>query len=220
MLFGPAGAGKGTQASFISGQYGLLHLSTGDLLRQERKAGSEVGRLADELMSRGELVPDSMVKDLVRREVASAIRAGKGILFDGYPRNLHQLEDLDSILKELNSELGFGISFEVEEARLLERLTARRTCSQCRRPFNLRTKPTKVEGICDDCGGPLVQRKDDQPDVIRKRLRDYQRQCGPLLEELEHRGILKRIHADRAIEAVREELSQMVEKGLDEMAVH
>lgn len=220
MLFGPAGAGKGTQASFLSGRFGLVHLSTGDLLRAERKTGSILGKTADELMNRGEMVPDELVRDLVRAEVARALRSHRGILFDGYPRNIHQLADLEAILKDLDSELGFGISFEVDEARLLDRLTSRRTCTQCRRVYNVRTKPPRSEGVCDDCGGKLMQRKDDQPEVIRKRLHDYQRLTGPLLGELDRRGVLKRLNADHAIEEVRGELLRMIENGLDEVAVH
>ncbi|MBI1783691.1 nucleoside monophosphate kinase [Candidatus Sumerlaeota bacterium] len=211
-FFGPAGAGKGTQAKYVSGRFGLAHLSTGDLLRAERQAGTALGRKTDEIMNRGELVPDEIVRDIVRQHAKKILAAGKGILFDGYPRNMGQLRDLDRILNDLGVRLDLGISLDIHDDRLLRRLTARRVCPnpQCQKVYNLISKPPKVEGICDACGGKLFQRGDDQPDAISKRLQEYHSQTEPMLEALRGQGKLRTVDADLSIEEVRRQLETLI----------
>lgn len=218
-LFGPAGAGKGTQASQLGKRFDLTHLSTGDLLRAERRLGTALGRKADEIINRGELVGDGVVRELVKKETARILATGKGIIYDGYPRNLNQLRDLEGILTELNCDLDLGISLDINDERLLERLSARRVCKNCHRVFNLIFDPPKRKGICDTCGAQLFQRNDDYPDAIAKRLVEYRRQTEPMLDDLRQRGKLKSAYADQSITEVRENLIQMIRDWQDGVSV-
>ena len=213
-LFGPAGAGKGTQARFISARFGLAHLSTGDLLRAERQAGTPLGRKTDEIMNRGELVPDEIVLDIVRKETERILAEGRGIIFDGYPRNLRQMRNLEGILGELGVELDFGVSLDVNDDLLLRRLTARRVCEKCQKVFNLISKPSEVEGVCDSCGGRLFQRGDDEPSAISKRLQEYHEQTEPLLAVLRGKGKLQTVNGDLSIGEVCAELVALMEKQM------
>jgi len=192
VLLGPPGAGKGTQAKRLAAAYELLHLSTGDLLREEVARGSELGREAEGYMKRGELVPDALVGKMLLARLHSQ-QAAAGCAFDGYPRNLEQAGLLDGLLAELNRRVDIALYLNVPDEALLERLTGRRSCPSCGAVYHVVTHPPHVEGVCDTCGGALVQRADDREEVIRERLRVYHQQTAPLLEHYQARGALREV---------------------------
>ena len=217
-LFGAPGSGKGTQAGLLLERFNLLHLSTGDLLRAERKADSPLGRRVSEIMSRGELVSDEIVSEVVQNQVQKAHREGRGVLFDGYPRNLAQLETLEAILNNLKTELHLSISLEIEEQKLIERLTGRRVCEDCQRVYNVVTRPPKQADICDSCGAGLIHRSDDRLEAISIRLKEYHRQTEPMLNELKRQGNLQTVSGDGAIDVVAGTIGRIVESLLPAVA--
>jgi len=187
VLLGPPGAGKGTLAARLVEAFGFVHLSTGDILREEVKKGSELGKLAQGYMERGELVPDEVILGMVRERVDGK---SDGFLFDGFPRTIAQAEGLEEILP-----VHLAIYLELPEEEVVRRLSARRVCKQCGANYNLITQPPKVPGVCDRCGGELYQRPDDNEEVIRNRFRVYTEQSAPLIGYYERKGILVRVDA-------------------------
>jgi len=187
VLLGPPGAGKGTLAARLVEAFGFVHLSTGDILREEVAKGSELGRLAKGYMERGELVPDEVILGMVRERVDGET---DGFLFDGFPRTIAQAEGLEEILP-----VHLVIYLELPEEEVVRRLSARRVCRNCGANYNLITQPPKVPGVCDRCGGELYQRPDDREDVIRNRFRVYLEQSAPLIGYYEGKGILRRVDA-------------------------
>ena len=187
VLLGPPGAGKGTLAARLVEAFGFVHLSTGDILREEVAKGSELGRLAKGYMERGELVPDEVILGMVRERVDGET---DGFLFDGFPRTIAQAEGLEEILP-----VHLVIYLDLPEEEVVRRLSARRVCRKCGANYNLITQPPKVPGVCDRCGGELYQRPDDREDVIRNRFRVYLEQSAPLIGYYEGKGILRRVDA-------------------------
>jgi len=194
VLLGPPGAGKGTLAARLVEAFGFVHLSTGDILREEVKKGSELGKLAQGYMERGELVPDEVILGMVRERVDGK---SDGFLFDGFPRTIAQAEGLEEILP-----VHLAIYLELPEEEVVRRLSARRVCKQCGANYNLITQPPKVPGVCDRCGGELYQRPDDNEEVIRNRFRVYTEQSAPLIDYYERKGILVRVDASLPPEEV------------------
>lgn len=189
ILFGPPGAGKGTQSVEITNQYGIPGISTGDLLRAEVEAKSDLGKEARAFMDRGELVPDSLIIAMIRKRIA-APDCSRGFILDGFPRNVAQAESLDSLLGDVRRVLDAVISIEVDKEALIKRLSNRVSCSQCKEGFNLASKPPQKEGVCDRCGGKLIQRSDDKPETIRNRLTVYENQTAPVIEFYRKKGKL------------------------------
>jgi adenylate kinase len=189
VLLGPPGAGKGTQAAFIVEKYGIPHISTGDILRAAVKAGTELGKLAESYMSKGELVPDEVVIGVAIERLAQPDCA-KGFLLDGFPRTVAQAEALDKELANLNRPLSAVLSLEVEEAEVVRRLSGRRVCSGCGAIYTAADK-----ALCETCSGQLITRADDQPEAIRRRMQVYREQTEPLVNYYAMKGILKRIPA-------------------------
>lgn len=192
VLLGPPGAGKGTQAKRIAAAFEVLHLSTGDLLRDEVARGSDMGKASEAFMKRGELVPDELVGKMLFARLHSQ-SAAAGCTYDGYPRNTEQAILLDGLLAELNRRVDVALYLNVPDADLLARLTGRRSCAACGAVFHVVTAPPKVEGVCDACGAALVQRPDDEEGVIRERLRVYHAQTAPLLKFYADRGALREV---------------------------
>jgi adenylate kinase len=192
---------------------GLTHLSTGDLLREEVKSGSELGVEAKGYMDAGKLVPDQLIIDMVKARITgeatangeSGLLASSGWILDGFPRTLPQAEALDTNLSGDNA-LTHVISFAVPEVALMGRLTGRRTCSKCGAIWHIEHKPTSKEGVCDQCGGELTQRSDDREEAIGKRLEVYRSQTAPLLAYYSDRGVLKEVDANRSPDVVFQEL--------------
>jgi adenylate kinase len=210
VFLGAPGAGKGTQAKMLSSAHGVLHVSSGDMLREHRRAGSELGRRAQEFMDRGELVPDDLIIEMVMARIAEP-DAAEGWILDGFPRTLPQAQSLDRSLHAADSGPG-GLShvvyFDVPHEILVRRLTGRRTCSNgaCGAIWHLEFSPPRADGKCAACGSDLVQRPDDRAEVVERRLAAYRSQTEPLLDYYASRQLLVRLHAAQSPEAVFAEL--------------
>jgi adenylate kinase len=195
ILLGEPGAGKGTYSTELVKKYGIPQISTGDMLRASVKAGTPLGRQAQEFMKKGELVPDTVVIELIRERIKEA-DASKGFILDGFPRTLPQAQSLDKMLQSMNISLSAILKIEVSKPILLKRLTGRRVCKGCGATYNIDTMRPQKEGICDKCGKELVQRPDDMPETIENRLTVYQKDTAPLIEFYEKKGLLKRVQCE------------------------
>jgi len=201
IFLGPPGAGKGTQARLVAEQFRVPHLSTGDMLREHVSLGTELGRLAQPIMHRGDLVPDDLILRMVGDRIARPDCAN-GFVFDGFPRTLAQAEALNRILERQDFGPPAVIFFDVADDILMRRLTGRRTCKVGLEIYNIYDRPPKVEGRCDVDGGELIQRDDDRPEVIRERLAAYNRQTRPLVEYYRSQGMLDEVDAAASMAAV------------------
>ena len=195
VLRGAPGAGKGTQGQKLVEEFGIAHISTGDLLRAAVKAQSELGKQAKAYMDAGQLVPDQLVIDLVKERLAQP-DAQKGFMLDGFPRNIAQAETLDGELKDMGVELDAALLVDVPFDVIVNRLSSRRTCRAC--GYTAGPEVT----VCPRCGGEMYQRDDDKPETISKRLDTYQNQTQPLIDYYEGHGILKSVDGNRAVDEV------------------
>ncbi len=209
ILLGPPGAGKGTQAKLISGRRGIPQISTGDILRQAVADGTPLGKEAKGHMDRGALVPDEVVIGLIRDRLAQPDCA-KGYILDGFPRTVAQAQALDAMLGAMGTPLHHVVAVHVEEEALVERLSGRRTCSQCQRPYHVRFNLPKTEGVCDACGGGLLQRDDDREETVRRRLSVYRQQTEPLLAYYKGAGLLKELVGEGKIEEIAEQIDRII----------
>jgi adenylate kinase len=209
ILLGPPGAGKGTQASRLVAERGMVQLSTGDILRAAVKAGTDVGKMADEIMKAGKLFPDELMAQILGEHL-DGVDAAKGVIFDGYPRTARQAELLDELLATRNRTLDYVIELEVDEDALVDRITGRYTCAKCGTGYHDRYAKPKVEGVCDTCGSTEFKRRpDDNAETVRTRMAEYRAKTAPILPIYEARGLLRRIdgmadigHVSAAIEAI------------------
>ncbi len=200
VLLGPPGAGKGTQAQRIAAARGLLHISTGDIFRENVKNGTDLGKLAETYMSKGELVPDAVtIKMLLER--ISRDDAQKGVMFDGFPRNLVQAEALDEALATRGKKIDRAPYIFVRDEELIARLGGRWICRNCGALYHERNDPPKKPGVCDRCGGELYQREDDRPEVVRTRL-EKQKPPAELIEHYRAAGSLREIDGERSLDDV------------------
>jgi adenylate kinase len=206
IIFGPPGAGKGTQASIITKDYNMLHISTGDMLRVAVKEGTELGNLAKSYMDKGELVPDDVVIGIIR-EVIKGTNSINGYLLDGFPRTIPQAEALDRMLNWESLKVDKVVSIEVPDGEIISRIGGRRVCEKCVAMYHKVYDPPKNADICDKCGGSLYQRDDDREDVIRKRLEVYSRQTLPLKAYYRNANILREIDGLGTIDDVRGRIS-------------
>lgn len=207
LFLGAPGAGKGTQCKRVAKQLNIPHLSSGDLLREAVKAGTEAGVKAKSFMDQGVLVPDDVLIAMFRDKLSSSDCA-KGFLLDGFPRNLAQAEALDAMLKEIKKDLLCVVDLKVDPSLLTERITGRRVCTNkaCLTPFHIKFQPPAKEGHCDTCGSTLMTRDDDKEELVAKRLTTYNEQTAPLIEYYGKRSILKTINGDGEPEAIFTEL--------------
>jgi adenylate kinase len=196
IFLGPPGSGKGTQAKIIATRSKAKHISTGDILREAAAAGTDLGLKAKKFMDAGELVPDEVLLGIVE-EILSDDETAKSFVLDGFPRTMPQAEGLEKIFRKLNIKLDWAVKLDVPDQAIVERLTARFFCANCKTDFNLRTKPPSQSGVCDKCGGPLVQRNDDRKEVIENRLKVYHDLAAPIEALYKRRGLLKGIPANR-----------------------
>jgi adenylate kinase len=192
VLLGPPGAGKGTQAKRLATRFHMEHISTGDIFRRSVEDGTELGRLAGTYMDAGELVPDDVVVAMV---LSSLERISDGFMLDGFPRTIPQAEALDGGLAVAGRPLHAAVALMIDDEVAVKRIAGRRTCANCQTPYNVVFDPPKVEGVCDRCGGPLVQRPDDAEDVVRRRLEVYNESTAPLLKYYSERGLLREVDA-------------------------
>ena len=205
VIFGPPGAGKGTQAKLLSERLGVPHIATGDMLREAVKAGTRLGGLAKKYMDEGRLVPDEVVIGMVEERLRQP-DCSKGFILDGFPRTIEQAEALDSELEKLGLKLDAVLNLEVGDEEVVKRIALRRTCRSCGAVFHLIFNPPRREGVCDRCGGELYQRDDDREEVVRNRLKVYRQQTKPLLEFYRRRGLLRDVNGERSIEDVFKEI--------------
>jgi adenylate kinase len=208
VFLGAPGAGKGTQAKKVAEAAAIAHISTGDMLRSEVAAGSDLGRAAKAFMDAGKLVPDDLIVRMVQARIAEPDARAAWIL-DGFPRTLPQAEALDRTLTGA-AALTHVIHFVVPEAALIGRLSGRRTCSKCGAIWHVESQPTKRPGVCDLCGGEVVQRSDDRVEAIGKRLEVYKSQTAPLLAYYRDRNVLREIDANRSPAVIHQELLQQM----------
>jgi len=209
IFLGPPGSGKGTQAKVLAGKYGVPHLSTGDMLREHIAKGSPLGLKAKPIMERGELVPDSLVLKMVAERIERP-DCSQGFVFDGFPRTVTQAKYLGELLRQHGFKQPFVIHMVIGNALLIRRLTGRRTCKVGGEIYNVFDRPPKVEGICDNDGGELIQRPDDREEVIRQRLHAYEKLTAPLVSYYRRLGFLHEIDASKSVEEVEQEIMQAV----------
>ncbi len=212
ILIGPPGAGKGTQAESIKAKHPIAHISTGDMLRENVRSGTELGRKARAFMDAGKLVPDDLIIAMMKSRLrADDTRAG--FLLDGFPRTTAQAEALDGLLAEMSIDLDAVILLEVSDDTVVKRLTSRRVCSSCGAIYNLIVSPPKIEGVCDFCSSKVIQRDDDKESVIRNRLAVYHEQTAPLVSYYEARGLLHRVDATSGKDSVLTYVETLKAKG-------
>jgi len=189
IMLGAPGAGKGTQAKKLAEKYSIPHISTGDIFRANIKNGTELGKKAKTYMNVGALVPDDLVVDLVVDRFKDPDCAN-GYVLDGFPRTIPQAEALDAALMEIGETVDFAINVEVPDEKIINRMSGRRTCVGCGATYHIKYNPTKVEGICDNCGEKLILRDDDMPETVKNRLSVYHAQTQPLIDFYNKKDIL------------------------------
>ena len=210
ILMGPPGAGKGTQAANLVKRYGILHISTGDMFREAVKEGTPLGKEAKSYMDAGKLVPDEVTIGIVRERL-SKDDCKKGFILDGFPRTVEQADALNEILADNGLTLTGVLNINVPAADLIERAVGRRICKNCGHSFHVKFNPTKVEGVCDDCGGTTYQRADDSEETMKSRLSVYESSTRPLIEYYKKAGVYKEIDGRQDIAKVEADLAAVLE---------
>lgn len=204
VLLGAPGSGKGTQAARITAEFGIPAISTGDMLRENMRKGTELGLKAKAFMDGGNLVPDDIILEMVGERLKQPDCAN-GFLFDGFPRTIPQAEALEKV-----AALDCALLLDIPDKFIEERMTGRRVCPKCGRTYHVTNIPPKVAGICDDCGTELVQRDDDSPETVRARLRVYHDQTEPLVDFYKGRGILKVVDGRQELDVAAAEISALL----------
>ena len=212
VLLGVPGSGKGTQAHRLKDLYQVVHISTGDILRQAIKDGTELGRKAEKNMNQGQLVPDRIILDLIRDRL-SQDDCNQGFIFDGFPRTIPQANGLDELLNDMLAPLDTVVSLEVQTDPIVERLSARRVCQKCGADFNVISNPPPADMIHPGCGGQIIQRDDDKPETIRNRLEVYRRQTEPLKEYYRYKGCLVEVDGLGTMDEVFDRITKMLPFG-------
>ncbi len=211
-LLGAPGSGKGTQAHRLKNLYQWVHISTGEILRQAIKDGTELGRETESYMNRGQLVPDQIVLDIIRDRL-SKDDCQNGFIFDGFPRTIPQADGLDELLSDMLVPLDMVVSLEVRTEPIVERLSARRVCQNCGMNFNMISNPPPADMVHPGCGGQIVQRDDDKPETIRNRLEVYHRQTEPLKEYYRQKGCLVEVDGLGTMDEVFDRVTKMLHAG-------
>lgn len=210
ILFGPPGAGKGTQAQFIVERLGVPQISTGDMLRAAVKAGTSLGLAAKKIMDAGGLVSDEIVLGLVRERLSDPDCAS-GFILDGFPRTIPQAEALMALLGELGRSIDHVISLDVESREIVARLSGRRACSSCGKGYHVIYDPPRADGVCDVCGADLMQRDDDREETVLNRLSVYESQTSPLKTFFENRGLLRHVAGNGSIQDIQSQICRIVD---------
>ena len=211
ILLGAPGAGKGTVSKLLTAKNGAVQISTGDILRAAVKDGTPLGKEAQGYMTRGDLVPDKLIMDLMAERLQQP-DCEKGFLLDGFPRTIPQAEELREMLNKLGIKLDMAVNIDVAREVVLDRLTTRRTCSNsdCQAIYNVKSSPTKQEGICDKCGSPVIQRDDETEEAISHRLETYNEKTAPLIGFYDNEGLLITVDAtssEAVIAAIEKQLA-------------
>jgi len=209
IMLGAPGAGKGTQAKKIAEKYNIPHISTGDIFRANIKNGTDLGKKAKTFMDQGLLVPDELVVDLVVDRVAQD-DAKNGYVLDGFPRTIPQAEALDKALEAINEKVDYAINVEVPDENIVNRMSGRRACVDCGGTYHIKYAPTKVEDVCDACGGKLILREDDKPETVKNRLKVYHDQTQPLIDYYTKKGILEEVDGTKDMSEVFEAIVKVL----------
>lgn len=211
MFIAPPAAGKGTQAELVVAKYHIPHISTGDILREIAKEDSEIGNYIRETLASGELVKDEITYQLIEKRLKEK-DCKKGFIIDGFPRTLDQAVEYDKILKKLGYEVGNVISIVIDEKTLEKRITGRRVCEECYAVYNINEKSSapQIESICDNCGGKLFQRNDDNLEAFQNRYKMYQEKTEPIIEHYRKQGVLYEVNGNDTIENVFREIDKII----------
>lgn len=210
VMLGAPGAGKGTQAKQIAAKYAIPHISTGDIFRANLKEGTELGKKAKVYMDQGQLVPDSLTLDLIMDRFQKD-DCKNGYVLDGFPRTIPQAEALTKALEANNDKIDFAVNVDVPDENIVNRMSGRRACAKCGGTFHIKFNPTKVEGICDLCGGELYIRDDDKPEIVTKRLVAYHDQTQPLIDYYDKEGILKNVDGTQDVDKVFNDIVALID---------
>lgn len=210
LIIGAPGAGKGTMSDILIKNFDLVHISTGDMLREAVRNETPVGKIAQGYMNAGALVPDEVIHDIIVERL-SKDDLDNGFLFDGYPRTKAQAEDLSEILKQLGKKIDAVINLDIPYEDLIKRITGRRLCPACGEIYNIYFKKPSKEGFCDKCGAELIQRKDDNLESLEVRLSEYHKNTQPLIEYYEEMGLVKNTDASKGVDVVFEEIRSFLE---------
>ena len=215
IMLGAPGTGKGTVAGMLEERLGLKQVSTGDIFRKNIQEGTELGKLADSYMSKGELVPDDVTINIVADRLEKP-DVQKGIILDGFPRTVAQAEALDTILSNKGKKVDMVLNLITPEEEIIERVVSRRVCSnpECKTIYNVIMNPPKQEGICDKCGSHLVQRQDDNEETIKARIRTYMEQTSPLVEYYKTKGVLRTEEVSQRINHLGKDVADEVERDI------
>ena len=211
ILMGPPGAGKGTLAKQLKETFNLVHISTGDMFRDAIKAQTELGNLAASYINRGDLVPDDVTIGLVKERLSQP-DCDAGFLLDGFPRTLPQAEALSEISKQISHPIEVVVNLDCDNDELVRRISGRRVCKNCGAPYHIISMKPKVEGVCDLCGGPLYQRKDDNEEALKVRLSHYVAETKPLFDYYQKLGLLESFNSLVGKEQLLDEVSQFLKK--------
>lgn len=211
ILMGPPGAGKGTLAKQLKEAFNLVHISTGDMFRDAIKAQTELGKLAQSYINDGHLVPDEVTIGLVKERLSQP-DCDAGFLLDGFPRTLPQAEALSEISKQISRPIDTVINLDCDNQELIRRISGRRVCKNCGAPYHIDSMKPKVDGVCDLCGGPLYQRKDDNEEALKVRLGHYVSETKPLLDYYSKLGLLENFNSLTGKEALFDEVSSNLKK--------
>lgn len=209
ILMGPPGAGKGTQAALLASQEAIPHISTGDIFRANMSQGTPLGKLAKQYVDAGKYVPDDVTNGMVKDRLAQD-DCKKGFILDGYPRTLEQAKALGGMLADLGLKLDAVINITVPDELLVDRAVGRRVCRSCGATYHIKYNASKVEGVCDKCGGELYQRSDDEAAKVTVRLQEYHGKTAPLLGYYAEQGLVKAVDGNRAMAAVTEGIKEAV----------
>ncbi len=209
VMLGAPGAGKGTQAKLISQQFDVSHISTGDMLREAVEKETELGIKAKAYMDEGRLVPDKLVISMVQERLGRE-DCQNGFTLDGFPRTVAQAEVLQDMLERIDKGLGMVLDIEVSEDMLIRRLTQRRQCRKCGKIYHLANNPSATEGVCDECGGEIYQRVDDEESAIKKRLEEYHSKTKPLISYYQELGLLRVIDGQQGTDDVFEDIKRVL----------
>jgi len=213
MIFlGLPGAGKGTQAKKVSSKYNIPHIATGDIFRNAIKNETPLGKKAKSFIDQGELVPDEVTIGIVRNRLKED-DCKDGFILDGFPRTINQAEALNNIMEELNTKLDLALFIKVPEKELIKRLSGRRVCEDCGATYHVEFNPPEKEGICDKCGGNLIQRSDDTEDTVKNRIEVNKEKTEKLIEFYDNEGILQTIESSGGIEEVFKKVTSVVEEN-------
>jgi adenylate kinase len=218
VLLGPPGAGKGTQAKVLSRKLNLVHISTGDILRQNVSEKTPLGSQAKGFMEKGALVPDALVTQMLANRIDQP-DTQKGFILDGYPRNALQAQTLDQMLDKLNTKIDFVFYLDSSEVVIIQRLSGRLVCTLCGENFHIKNMPPKVVMICDNCGSRLYQRSDDKTETIKRRLAIYRQDSAPVIEYYRKAKKLFRINSDEGAEVVLDEIIRLIQENHDSCKV-